>query len=420
MNNMYESLICPLCSHLKYDEVYQCYQETGYALGRIKTSFVVCTDCGFMFQNPRPRYDLLMNHYEKSENASGAVYHDVSDGSSHSIKQSDRRSFCEKYVEKLKGGFLLEIGCSTGDFLQMLNYKNVHATGLEPSLKAVEIARKNGLDVICESLENNSFPSKSFDVICSFSVLEHLYDISGAIQNMTQMLKDRGSLILEVPDTMKPAVQLAEFFTFEHMSHFTKHTLMYFLTIHGYGEFDFDDTVQDSRLRVHARKSGCYNWSQVSSITENYKSEHQYNRKLLMKKINSYKDQKIAIENELRKRISTHVLRLREQNKKIAIYGAGLHTRYLMNLFDLSTEVTMILDSDPNKFNKKFMRWNVYGASVLLDGEIDAVIISSKAFENEIFSSIEKYQDTLGIEIIKWHYLFESSMHLKHCLNISI
>lgn len=98
--------------------------------------------------------------------------------------------------------------------------------------------------------------------------------------------------------------------------------------------------------------------------------------------------------------ISIYVSRRNKENKKVAINGAGLHTRYLMNLFDLSEYVTAIIDSDPSKQSKKYLRWTIYGEDELLNGEIDAVIVSSKAFESEIFKKIEKYSVNPGIEIV--------------------
>ena len=35
MRDQFEGVHCPLCENANYEVVYECYQETGYALGRI-------------------------------------------------------------------------------------------------------------------------------------------------------------------------------------------------------------------------------------------------------------------------------------------------------------------------------------------------------------------------------------------------
>ena len=74
---------------------------------------------------------------------------------------------------------------------------------------------------------------------------------------------------------------------------------------------------------------------------------------MLISQIDKYKNGKDVLERNILDRLSSHVLRWKEQGKRVAIYGAGLHTKYLLNLFDLSETVTAILDSDPEKHGKK-------------------------------------------------------------------
>jgi ubiquinone/menaquinone biosynthesis C-methylase UbiE len=399
-NTQFESITCPLCSCDKCETVYQCFQETGDTLGRILTSFVVCNSCGFMYQNPRPRFELLMKHYSENEAASGSVYHDIQKGSYHDEKQKSRRRFYSKHLKKISKGSLLEVGCSTGDYLLSLKLSDWHLTGLEPSVKAADQANAHGLEVICSSLEDSNLDDKTYDVVSCFSVLEHLHDINSAMQIMSRILKDGGLLCLEVPDTMKPTPQISEFFTFEHMSHFIKETLIFFLKGYGYSDFEFDGNVQDARLRLCARKTSDALIANTNKVAEDL-TELNVARNLLIEQVENYKNGKNALEKNILDRLSSYILRWKKQGKSIAIYGAGFHTRYLMNLFDLSDNVTAILDSDPAEQGKNFLRWTIYGEELLASGKINAVIISSKVFEDEIYKRIEKYSIDSDIEIIR-------------------
>lgn len=395
----FEIIVCPICDWAKYKIVYQCHQETGNVLGRILTSFVICDCCGFMYQNPRPRPEFLVKHYSESEEASGSVYHDKRVGSYHLEKQKSRREFYLKHLDTITKGSLLEVGCSTGDYLLSLGLTQWNLTGLEPSVKAANEAKACGLDIICSSLEDSNLEDESYDVICCFSVLEHLHDINSAIQVITDKLKFNGQLCLEVPDSMKPVPQIAEFFTFEHMSHFTKETLMFFLRGYGYSDFEFDNNVSDARLRLVARKKN--NGLQVRdhNVKED-KNKLSNDSTLLIAQINNYKNAKNLLKSNISDRLSSSVQRWKLEHKRVAIYGAGIHTRYLLNLFDLSENVTAIIDSDLEKQGNKFLRWTISGEALLANGKVDAVIISSKAFEDEIYNRIKKYLFYSDIEIV--------------------
>jgi SAM-dependent methyltransferase len=398
--DQFEIIDCPVCDSTDYKTVYKCQQETGYTLGKIKTSFVICDVCGFMYQNPRPKLELLLKHYSESEEASGSVYHDVKEGSSHHDKQKSRSTYFLKYFDKITNGSLLEVGCSTGDFLVSLGLTQWNLVGLEPSVKAANQAKDNGLNVICSSLEDSNLKGETFDAVCCFSVLEHMHDINAAISNMTNALKIGGILCLEVPDTMKPVPQLAEFFTFEHMSHFTKEVLSFFLAGYGYSDFKYDDTGNDARLRVAAKKSRNSPQDKTKNLY-NYKKSLESARNLLFAKVDNYKEVKNKLERNILERLSSYVQNWKNENKQIAIYGAGVHTRYLLNLFDISDNVTSIIDSDPQKHGKRFLRWTIYDESLLASGKIDAVIISSKAFEDEIYNRIECYAHDSDLEIVR-------------------
>jgi len=354
-----------------------------------------------MYQNPRPKVELLTRHYTENEEASGSIYHDVSPDSSHNKKQNARIAFYKKYFGEINKGSLLEIGCSTGGFLLNLDLGGWDLVGLEPSIKATSQARANGLEVICASLEQSDLPGKSYDAICCFSALEHFHDINIALDTMTRLLKPGGGLCVEVPDTMKPTPQIAEFFTFEHMSHFTKDTLALFLKGYGFDDIVFDDTVSDARLRIFTRKDGAVKPLCKAGIAAIDKNIMGVARQKLISEINKYTKGKRDIEKHIKERLASVILRWNRQGKKVAIYGAGAHTRYLLNLFDLSENVNAILDSDPKKHGKHFLRWTIFDESLLGSGQIDAVIISSKAFEDEIYERISKYSITQGVEIVR-------------------
>lgn len=84
----------------------------------------------------------------------------------------------KKVAEKLPPkSSIFDIGCHTGTFDKILIQLGHQVTGLDKNEEAVEIARKNGLDVILGDIEDYkvlSLIKKQFDVILLMDILEHL------------------------------------------------------------------------------------------------------------------------------------------------------------------------------------------------------------------------------------------------------
>lgn len=99
------------------------------------------------------------------------------------------------------GLHVLEVGCGSGYFLDQLRNKGVQAEGLELNPEALQEVRDKGLVVHGELLESFSErnPAK-YDVVCSFQVLEHIWDVRSYIEHALKVLKPGGRLIIGVPN----------------------------------------------------------------------------------------------------------------------------------------------------------------------------------------------------------------------------
>ena len=78
-----------------------------------------------------------------------------------------------------------------------------------------------------------------------------------------------------------------------------------------------------------------------------------------------------------------------------------MHTRFLMDLFDLAPSVACVLDSDPGKSGSAFLDWQVHTPDEIPGLELDAILISSNAFEAEIYAAIAPTAAQRGIEVVR-------------------
>lgn len=153
-----------------------------------------CHSCDVMFWWPlgTPDADWYEEHYyyicrDYSPSAKLAWYH--------------RRFFDSP---PLPAGKLLEVGCSTGEFLAAAQKKGYRVTGLELNRRSVEFARRiHGLQSVhALTLESyvQRFPEARFDIVAVFEVVEHLINPKSLLQQVRQVVNSGGSLVLSVPN----------------------------------------------------------------------------------------------------------------------------------------------------------------------------------------------------------------------------
>jgi len=99
--------------------------------------------------------------------------------------------------------------------------------------------------------------------------------------------------------------------------------------------------------------------------------------------------------------LADRVARWTGRAARVAVYGAGMHTRYLMELFDLGRSVTCLLDIDPRKTGSSFLGWRVFGPDAIPQLDLDAILISTNAFEEEVYSAIAPTARALEIEVVR-------------------
>jgi SAM-dependent methyltransferase len=111
----------------------------------------------------------------------------------------EHRQVC-KYLKP--GMKVLEVGCGKGDFLGVIEKKySVQASGLELNPQAVSYANNKGRKVSNQLVQLHAIERPEYyDVVCSFQVLEHVFDVIPFIRGKLNCLKKGGKLIIGVPN----------------------------------------------------------------------------------------------------------------------------------------------------------------------------------------------------------------------------
>lgn len=96
---------------------------------------------------------------------------------------------------------ILEIGCGIGTIVADLHRRGFDATGIDISREAIRYGRDKYKDVHLEThaAENLPFAPRSFDLVMSFDVLEHLTGIDDHLAEVVRVLKPRGHYLMQTP-----------------------------------------------------------------------------------------------------------------------------------------------------------------------------------------------------------------------------
>ena len=161
---------------------------------------VQCRDCDLVFVSPTFNYEHYISLYKK--NKYQTIVKKLGENS-HVYRRdrfgTERVKILKNFLQKKKKYRVLDIGCSTGFFIEKANKLGWKTTGLELNPSAVNFAKKRGLNVINEDFLKSKFNHK-FDVICAFDVLEHLFDPMKIIKKAYKDLKSGGLLFVYVPN----------------------------------------------------------------------------------------------------------------------------------------------------------------------------------------------------------------------------
>ncbi len=102
---------------------------------------------------------------------------------------------------KLAGLRLLEVGCSTGLFLEVAARRGADVQGIEPELKNALFSRKKGLRVQSGFFPQDLDDRGRYDIIAFNDVFEHLPDPVESLKAVEQLLRPFGIAILNLPSS---------------------------------------------------------------------------------------------------------------------------------------------------------------------------------------------------------------------------
>jgi len=207
-----------------------------------------CPACGLVSTYPLPDPVTLDSHYAKKFRdgnyqllqAYSEQYKSVYEGFVHILNLK-----LQSRGQSLQDQKILDIGCFTGEFLELLHQRGADVYGLELQSEAVDIAdRKLPGRIFKADVFSNDFPQIPCDIITLMGVIEHVTNPVKLFRRSTGLLKEGGILMLQTPDSSSLfARTMGKFWPpyapVEHIHLFSRRSLELSLNELGYANIEF-------------------------------------------------------------------------------------------------------------------------------------------------------------------------------------
>lgn len=249
---------CIVCDEKNFMHLFEMHDR----MFDIPGMFIVkkCRTCGLVFVDPIPSQQKLKKHYPNKN------YYSYQEGGEKGFFYCLRSYLVKHYYNKTlfsrifsglvqnvpampKGteGKILDVGCGTGDTIELLKQLGWDVYGLEIDKKAVLIAKKRGLHNVKHGTvkDMSSYPNNHFDVIRLYHVIEHLSDPNLCLRLIYKKLKPGGEIIMGTPNVESLASNLFKKFWYNldtprHLFVFSPKTLAVITEREGFGQVSIE------------------------------------------------------------------------------------------------------------------------------------------------------------------------------------
>lgn len=183
-----------LANNMKKQRCYHCQNNNLYPIVKIHWPIKQCLNCGLVQVNPLPSKNDIEELYRGDYYKNFAPY--LSQLKTHQIYFRKQIIGIKKYI---KSGKLLDVGCALGPLLIEAEKQGFEAEGIDISDYAANYCKKLGLNAMSGTI-NDLKPSKRYDIITMYELLEHEREPLRVLVKAKQFLNTKGLLVITTPN----------------------------------------------------------------------------------------------------------------------------------------------------------------------------------------------------------------------------
>jgi SAM-dependent methyltransferase len=394
--------ICAVCGGTEGDLLYQQrFIKEGNASFLEGYDVVACGTCGFAFADGIPdqqwfdAYYGTMSKYEDSARG----------GAEPSWETAKMRAVAQAmipYVPK-HSAQIVDIGCSTGRLLA--NFRDAgfeHVLGVDPSPSCAQMAMQRfGIRVKTGTFSKLILPEGFADVMVLTGVLEHVRDLGQALDKIALHTKMAGRVFISVPNASRYAEgEDAPFqeFSIEHINFLGPGSLTNLMSTRGFVPIAMIEDMLPVNLRT---KTPILYGIFCKSEARSSPPFQIIKDKATIGGLINYIAQCRSEDERIRNIVDSLV----QENKPLLVWGVGTHTLRLLAESSLGqANIIAFVDKNPRYHGCHVLNLPVLAPKALQDYPDAAVLISTRAYQEEIASEIrQKLQCTN--EIVRFYSL---------------
>ena len=301
-----------------------------------------------------------------------------------------------KSKKKLK---ILEFGCNDGILLKEFKAnENFFCLGVEPSKNISKLAKGKKLNIIndyfnIETAHKILNKYNKFDIITGSNVFAHIDDIHSVVKASKILLKDNGSLIVEVHYLLDLInLNQYDFFYHEHLNYYTINSLRHLFKIYGMEIIKIQNLkIHGGSIRVTVQKK-----KETNNIPKKLKKMILKEKELNIEYFKKFEEkifrQKESIKEKLKK--------IKLSNKEIVGFGASGRGTTFLNFCNIEKNtINYIIDRSPLRAGKympglkipiKNMNYFYKNAK-----KIDYILIIAWNYKSSIIQQVKKVNNKI-------------------------
>jgi SAM-dependent methyltransferase len=256
---------CPVCNN---SHTYFALKVKDHSVSGEYFDVYECSRCSLRFTHHAPPGDRIGIYYESEDYIS---HSNTRRGFVNTLYHAVRRhtlSVKFRQIEKFTGlnmGHHLDIGAGTGAFVQYMNEHGWKSQGIEPDVKARELAMTHHKTRLLPAEMFETMLPETFDAVSMWHVLEHVHELFPYLRKVKNILKPRGLAFIAVPnytsyDGMKYGAFWAAYDVPRHLYHFSPSSMKWLLSAAGFQLMGMMPMWYDSFY--------------ISLLSEKYKNSH--------------------------------------------------------------------------------------------------------------------------------------------------
>jgi len=196
-------------------------------------NIVQCSECGFVFIPPYYRKQINYSEYKNEDSLKAVIAgNDWLKIQRHKLRYKTIQKYCAK-------GKLFDLGVGWGHFLHTGRLLGYDVAGIEMARMPFTYAKDHlKLPVECVDFFDYTPLENYYDLITMWDVLEHIDSCDKAVEKCAGMLKQGGSIVIQVPQIdsyiAKKHKENWQAMGLDHVNYFSKKTITHFLENKGF------------------------------------------------------------------------------------------------------------------------------------------------------------------------------------------